>query len=81
VYLLRVVERVGEYPSAKIPTVLLPAAEPAVETAVDAVAAETTHPEYVYLLRVVVPLPPKLVGPNAKIANVSGSTKFGGHSP
>jgi hypothetical protein len=55
VYLLRVVEAVGLLPSAKIPTVLLPAAAPADEHAVDAVAGETVQSEYVYLLRVVEP--------------------------
>ena len=69
---MRVVEPVsGVLPKAKIPTVLLPAAEPSREATVDAVALATTQPEYVYFWRVVVaifpfvPLPPK-----ANIANV-----------
>jgi hypothetical protein len=53
VYLLRVVDMVKLLPNAKIPTVLLPAAEPSAETAVAAPPALTVHPEYVYLLRVV----------------------------
>jgi len=65
VYLLRVVEREqAAYPKAKIPTVLFPAADPYLDVAVDAVADEFTHPEYVYLLRVVDELG---VCPNAKI--------------
>jgi sorbitol-specific phosphotransferase system component IIBC len=52
--LLRVVD--GEpdaYPKANIPTVELPAAEPSADAAVAAVAELFTHPEYVYLSRVV----------------------------
>jgi hypothetical protein len=67
------------FPNAKIPTVLLPAAEPPFETAVEAVADPTTQPAYVYLSRVVVATKLALL-PSAKIANVP-STKFGGHSP
>jgi hypothetical protein len=40
-------------PNAKMPVVLVPAAEPPFDAAVAAPPAETTHPEYVYLLRVV----------------------------
>ena len=40
-------------PSAKIPTVLLPEAEPLLDAAVAAPPALTTSPEYVYLFRVV----------------------------
>jgi hypothetical protein len=54
VYLLRVVELAQDtIPSANTPTVLFPAAEPNPEAAVAAPPAETTQPEYVYLLRVV----------------------------
>jgi hypothetical protein len=61
VYLLRVVVL---FPSANIPIVLFPAAEPRVEAAVVAVADATTQPEYVYLLVVVV------MFPSAKIPTV-----------
>jgi hypothetical protein len=47
------------YPSAKIPTVLFPVAEP-LYAAPAAVPAATTHPEYVYLLRAVGVQYPKL---------------------
>ena len=53
VYLLRVVEALGAYPKAKIPTVELPVAEPKYEALVDEAPDDTTQPEYVYLLRVV----------------------------
>jgi hypothetical protein len=55
VYLLRVVVELllASRPNAKMPTVLLPAAEPASEATVAAPPALTTSPEYVYLLRVV----------------------------
>jgi hypothetical protein len=71
VYLLRVVTRTqhGAFlPNAKIPTVLLPAAEPKREPTVAAPPALTTQPEYVYLLRVVTPPPP--THPNAKMPTV-----------
>jgi hypothetical protein len=75
VYLFLVVEALhGDRPSAKIPTVLFPAAAPHREVAVDAPPALTAQPEYVYLLRVVdaqKPLTP--VPPNAKIPNVPSS--------
>jgi hypothetical protein len=46
VYLLRVVEDAhATNPSAKMPTVLLPAAEPVNPAAVEAVADATTQPE------------------------------------
>jgi alpha-beta hydrolase superfamily lysophospholipase len=46
VYLLRVVEAAQHTsPKAKIPTVLLPAAEPEDEAVVAAPPALTTHPE------------------------------------
>jgi hypothetical protein len=61
VYLLRVAVQL---PSANIPIVLLPAAEPRFNAAVVAVAAATTQPEYVYLLVVVV------VFPSAKMPTV-----------
>jgi hypothetical protein len=47
-----------------MPTVLFPAAEPNVETAVEAVAEALVSPEYVYFSRVVVQLA------NAKIPTV-----------
>ena len=50
-----------------MPRVLLPAAEPVFDPAVEAVAAALTSPEYVYLLRVVEALP---VNPNAKMPTV-----------
>lgn len=50
------VEGQGALPKAKMPTVLLPAAEPEYEAAVAAVPALTTQLEYVYLSRVVRPL-------------------------
>ena len=55
------------YPSAKIPIVLLPAAEPPYEATVAAPPALTKQPEYVYLSRAVL-LPP-LMFPIAKILN------------
>ena len=55
-------------PKAKIPTVLLPAAEPAFEAAVAAPPALTTQPEYVYLLRVVTR--PPAVHPRANTPTV-----------
>ena len=64
------------YPIAKIPAVLLPAAAPAYDVKVAAVAAPTAQLEYVYLLRVVLPvvLPqPNAIAPNANIANVPSS--------
>jgi hypothetical protein len=65
--LLRVVERL---PTAKIPTVALPVADPSDDTALDAVADALTSPEYVYLLRVVEgPTQPTV--PNAKIPRVT----------
>jgi len=45
VYLSRVVDRDGAFPSAKIPTVLLPAAEPLFDPTVAAPPALTTSPE------------------------------------
>ena len=51
------------------PVVPLEAAEPQNELAVAAPPAATTHPEYVYLLRVVEPTQ-GLVLPNAKIPTV-----------
>jgi hypothetical protein len=56
-------------PSAKIPAVLFPAAEPYDPAAVEAVAEVTLSLEYVYLFLVVVgvPLPS---APNAKIPKV-----------
>jgi hypothetical protein len=62
VYLLRVVDALGALPNAKIPTVLLPAADPFSEAAVAAPPVLTTSPEYVYLLRVVTV--PQQVFPN-----------------
>jgi hypothetical protein len=75
VYLFLCVHKVehGEpraYPIANIPVVELPAADPPYEGTVDDVAAVLVSPEYVYLLRVVVPLQPALVAPNAKIPTV-----------
>jgi hypothetical protein len=58
VYLLRVVVALQErLPSAKMPMVLLPAAEPPELAVDDAVADATTQPEYVYFSRVEVLLP------------------------
>jgi len=65
VYLLRVVV---PNPNAKIPTVEFPAADPASELQLDAAPDDTTHPEYVYLSRVVEAYDP--ANPKAKIANV-----------
>ena len=50
---MRVVEAPDTYPSANIPTVELPVAEPEQDAALEAVAEAFTSPEYVYLLRVV----------------------------
>ena len=44
---------VPELPIANIPTVALPAADPAQDAALEAVAEALTQPEYVYLFRVV----------------------------
>ena len=52
-YLFRVVEAPPTDPSANIPTVELPAAEPYRVVALEAVADDTTQPENVYLSRVV----------------------------
>ena len=49
-----------------MPTVLLPAADPWADPTVAAPPAATVHPEYVYLLRVVL-LVPQGSKPNAKI--------------
>ena len=65
-YLLRVVVLLA---NAKIPTVALPAAEPYVETALEAVAEALTQPENVYLLRVVVAVHVASV-PKAKMPTV-----------
>jgi hypothetical protein len=56
------------FPKAKMPTVLLPVADPWHEAVVAAPPALTTQPKYVYLLRVVEPA--LLTEPNAKIPNV-----------
>jgi hypothetical protein len=82
VYLLRVVVGLAETkPSAKMPIVLLPAAEPPFDAAVAAPAKLATQFEYVYLLRVVSAFAP-VSSPNAKIANVPvGGTPAIGHSP
>jgi hypothetical protein len=50
-----------------MPTVLFPAAEPVLDTVVEAVAEVTTQPTYVYLLRVV---EAQGACPNAKIPTV-----------
>lgn len=72
-YLLRVVtlQYEGEVtPNAKMPTVLLPVAEPLNEAAVAAPPAATTQPEYVYLSRVVDVQVMALSEPKAKIPTV-----------
>jgi hypothetical protein len=53
-YLLRVV---FPQPTAKIPNVEVPAADPPQVLIDEAVATALVSPEYVYLLRVVVPIP------------------------
>ena len=79
-YLLRVVDGEGAAPKAKIPTVEFPAAEPLLEATDDAVAETLTHPEYVYLLRVVETAHEIL--PKANIANVpTGRFPAVGHTP
>ena len=60
---------VKSLPKAKIPTVALPAAAPALDAALDAVAAALTQPDYVYLSRVVEAEPPTF--PKAKIPTVA----------
>ena len=68
--MFRVVESAHEEnPKANMPTVLFPAAELLRDGAVEAVPALTTQPEYVYLLRVVVPLK-QASAPNANIPTV-----------
>jgi hypothetical protein len=71
VYLLRVADTPTPetFPNAKMPTVLLPAAEPLRDAAVAAPPALTTSPEYVYLLRVTVGAEQALY-PNAKMPTV-----------
>jgi hypothetical protein len=80
VYLLRVVEMMqAAIPNANIPTVLLPAAAPDLLTAVAALPALTTQPEYVYLLRVV---EAQGAFPNANIPKVPSATLPAiGHRP
>jgi hypothetical protein len=56
------------HPNAKIPTVELPAADPAVDAPLAAVANELTHPENMYLLRIVDPNPETF--PKANIPTV-----------
>jgi hypothetical protein len=56
------------FPKANMPTVELPAAEPAQDAALEAVADPLRQLENVYLLRVVDPL--LEVHPNAKIPTV-----------
>jgi hypothetical protein len=69
VYLLRVVEAAqATTPKAKMPMVLLPAADPLYDATVAAPPALTVSPEYVYLSRVVDPLLD--TRPKAKIPNV-----------
>lgn len=62
-------------PRAKMPTVVLPAAEPKAEATVAAPPVVTAQLEYVYLLRVV---DAGDVHPNANIPNVPSPV---GHSP
>ena len=61
------VDRAVVNPKAKIPIVLFPAAAPAVDAALAAVATALTSPEYVYLLRVVEPAPHEEAEPNANM--------------
>ena len=61
------VEAQGVNPKANIPTVELPVAEPASDAALAAAPDETTHPENVYLSRVVEALGR---APKAKIPTV-----------
>jgi hypothetical protein len=67
VYLLRVVEATHKDPSANIPLVLLPAAEPRNDVKLAATAEPLVSQAYVYLLRVVEGLG---VLPSAKMPRV-----------
>jgi hypothetical protein len=70
VYLLRTaVLQQHVVPNAKIPTVLLPVAEPQVDACVADPPKATVHPEYVYLFRVET-TQKLLTVPNAKMPTV-----------
>jgi hypothetical protein len=71
VYLLRQVTLPPDVlPKAKIPTVLLPAADSKLDATVAAVAELTTSPEYVYLSRMVDRPGMVCELPNEKMPNV-----------